>query len=302
MPLPPLPDPDDQLTKLRCLATAVPVTGWLFSTLLGANAVQTASLAALPFSRRLFRKINRQMADSWWGHCVDVAHVLNKAELTLYGDDVPYQENAIVVVNHQQMPDITWLMDLAKQKGRLGDLKWFVKDKIKWVPGVGWGMVFLDCLFVKRDWSEDEASIAATFERILSDDVPLWLMLFPEGTRITPDKLQRSDAFAEKAGLDPTEHVLLPRTSGFAASVQGLRTHVKAVYDITIGYEEGVPTLWQFIQGINRSAHMHVRRVPIEELPEDAEALGEWLQQAFRLKDQRLAHYYETRSFDGFEG
>ncbi|PID38822.1 MAG: hypothetical protein CSB49_03520 [Proteobacteria bacterium] len=302
MPLPPLPNPTDQLEKLRRVATAVPVSGWLFGTLMGANAVQTASLATLPFSRRLFRKINRRMADGWWGHCVDIAHTLNKAELVLYGDDVPYQENAIVVVNHQQMPDITWLMDLAKQKGRLGDLKWFVKDKIKWVPGVGWGMVFLDCLFVKRDWSKDEASIAATFERILRDDVPLWLMLFPEGTRITPDKLRRSNAFAEKAKLEPTKHVLLPRTSGFAASVQGLRTHVKAVYDVTIGYEEGVPTLWQFIQGLNRKAHLHLRRVPIEELPEDGEALGLWLQEAFRIKDKRLAYYYQRGTFDGFEG
>jgi 1-acyl-sn-glycerol-3-phosphate acyltransferase len=298
MPLPPLPDPDDQLTRLRNLAKAVPVTGWLFGTLLGANSLQTASLLTLPFSRGLFRKINRELADGWWGHCVSVAQRPNSAELSLYGDEVPVEENAIVVVNHQQMPDITWLMDLAKQKGRLGDMKWFVKDEIKWVPGVGWGMVFLDCLFVKRDWAEDERSIAATFERILQDDVPLWLVLFPEGTRITPEKLESSDAFAERAGIEPTEHVLLPRTNGFVASVQGLRGHVKAVYDLTLGYEAGVPTLWQFIKGVNRRAHLHVRRVPIDELPEEPEALGSWLQQAFIAKDRRLARFYETGSFE----
>ena len=75
------------------------------------------------------------------------------------GDAVPPRENAIVVANHQQMPDITFLMMWAREKDRLGDLKWVVKDVIKYVPGVGWGMAFIDCVFVKRDWTADRASI-----------------------------------------------------------------------------------------------------------------------------------------------
>jgi len=296
MPLPPLPEPTDYLLRARAVAKALPVSGWLFGTLLGANAMQMASLATLPFSRRLFRKINRELANAWWGQCVIVAQQLNGARLELSGDELPAEENVILLVNHQQMPDITWLMDLARKKGRLGDMKWFVKDEIKWVPGVGWGMVFLECLFVKRDWATDAKAIARTFERILRDDVPLWLMLFPEGTRITPEKLSQADAFADKAGLQRTEHVLLPRTSGFMASIRGLRDHIDAVYDVTIGYERGVPSLWQFIKGYSPVAHMHIRRVPVAELPESSEALSDWLHDCFQQKDRRLAAFYR----DGF--
>ena len=294
MPLPPLEEPRELATRATALAKAVPATGYLFGTLMVGNLVQTASLATLPFSRRLFRRINRQAADSWWGQCVRVADLLHGTDLVLTGDELPVAENAVVIANHQQMPDINWLMKLARAKKRLGDLKWFVKDELKWVPGVGWGMVFLDCLFVKRDWARDEGTIVATFDRILRDDVPLWLILFPEGTRITPQKLRESNAYAARHGLPPTKHLLQPRTSGFAASVQGLRQHVAAVYDVTIGYELGVPTLWQYVKGYNRRAHLHVQRVPIAELPVESAGLASWLQQRFLQKDRRLDGFYET--------
>lgn len=52
----------------------------------------------------------------------------------------------------------------AAAECELGDMKWMVKDIIKYVPGVGWGMLFLDCIFVKRDWTTDKESIRKTFD------------------------------------------------------------------------------------------------------------------------------------------
>lgn len=297
MPLPPLRDPTDTRTRIVSLSRAVPVSGYLLTTLMLGNLGQTASLAALPFSRRAFRRLNRELADAWWGHCVTLSRLLNRARVVVTGDPVPMRENAVVVANHQQMPDITFLMMFARSKDRLGDMKWFVKDQLKWVPGIGWGMVFLDCLFVRRDWAEDEASIARTFAGIVRDQVPLWLILFAEGTRITPDKIERSRAYAAERGLRPTEHVLQPRTKGFVASLKGLRGHVDAVYDITIGYEEGVPTLWQFIKGLSTVAHLHVHRTPVAELPRSDEALARWLQERYQVKDRLLAHFYQHGAF-----
>jgi lysocardiolipin and lysophospholipid acyltransferase len=95
------------------------------------------------------------------------------------------------------------------------------------------------------------------------------------------------------------EHLLLPRTKGFTAVVQGLRGHLDAVVDVTIGYEAGVPTLWQWAQGFVPRAHLHVVRHPIESLPAEDAALGEWLRARFSEKDQRLAAFYEKGAFEG---
>ena len=261
------------------------------------NALQTASVAIRPVSRTSFRKVNRWAADTWWGWCVSLGEILHDVRLDITGDPVPMRENAIVVVNHQNMADITFLMAYARTKDRLGDLKWFVKKPIKYVPGVGWGMVFLDCLFVERNWSADRASIEATFDRILSDHVPLWLISFVEGTRVTPWQDRQVTRLRRATWACAAVARAVAEDEGFVASVQGLRTHVDAVYDFTLGYERGVPNLWQYIKGFAPHAHLHVRRYPIRTIPTSDEELGEWLHARFREKDELLSHYYEHGAF-----
>ena len=61
MPLPPLLDPERRRDRIRGLSRGVPVITFLGSTLLGFNALQTASLAVRPVSRHTFRKLNRSL-------------------------------------------------------------------------------------------------------------------------------------------------------------------------------------------------------------------------------------------------
>jgi len=190
---------------------------------------------------------------------------------------------------------------LALAKGRLGDLKWIAKSIIKYVPGVGWGLLFLDTIFVDRNWTSDQERVHKTFAKLTNNDVPTWLVSFPEGTRLTADKREKSQQYAKDKGLPKLDHVLLPRTKGFVASVQGLRDHVRAIYDITLGYAEGVPNLWQFIEGYTRVAHLHVRRYPVEELPTDHQGLSSWIMDRFVEKDALLDEFYRTGHFPGPE-
>jgi len=302
MPLKPLPDPDSRLARLKGLVSGSLAWAFLFSTLLAFNVLQTASLAIKPFSPKAFRRANRWMAKIWWGWCALGAEKLYGTTLIMSGDDVPMRENAIVILNHQEMADITVIFSFARAKERVGDLKWFVKDVLKYVPGIGWGMLFLDCPFVKRDWTADRDYIHGVFENILKNDVPLWLMTFAEGTRVRPEKIVRSQEYAEKQGLPRLKHVLIPRTKGFVASVQSLRGHVDAVYDLTIGYVGGVPTLWQWIKGYVRRVHVNVRRYAIDVMPEDGEALSNWLIDRYQEKDRLLDYFYQKSTFPVAKG
>jgi 1-acyl-sn-glycerol-3-phosphate acyltransferase len=269
---------------------------FLFTTLIAVNGLETLSLVLRPFSRGAFRHFNRQCADWWWGMCVSVSQMADIRPI-YYGDELPMRENAIVVCNHQQMPDIVALMMLARCKGRLGDMKWFVKDVLKFVPGVGWGMLFLDCLFIKRNWDADAGHIRATFSKIIDQKIPLWLISFSEGTRITAAKLARTREYANKQSLPLPEHVLIPRTKGFVASVEGLRGHIQAVYDVTIAYPEGIPTLWQYFRGLASRIHLRVKRCAVEELPTEPAALSGWLLERFREKDRLLSYFFEHGVF-----
>ncbi len=297
MPLQPLNENRSQVSNAVASIRAALMSAFGLGTLMVVNLVQTLSLLIKPFSGGAFRKINRACANSWWGMCVSGAQRLNGGKFLVTGADIPVRESAIIVSNHQQMPDIPTIMAFAKSKKRLGDLKFFVKDVLKWVPGIGWGMLFLDCVFVKRNWSSDADHILKTFSTLVDNEVPVWLVSFVEGTRARLHKIEASREFALSRGLEPLEHVLMPRTKGFAATVQGLREHVTVVYDFTIGYEEGVPTLWQYIKGSVCRIHLHVRRFPVEELPTLEEDVRQWLLDRWTEKDHLLDRFYEQGTF-----
>jgi len=294
MPLEPLKSPPGHLGRSLL---AVPLVAAGFGALLALNVAQLASLLLVPFSKRAYRRFNAGLANLWWGGCVLTAEIVWGFRLVLTGDDVPGDENVLIVANHQQMPDITTLMTWARSKGRLGDLKFFVKHALKWVPGVGWGMQFLSCPFLRRDWTRDRQRVEQTFHTLVAERIPMWLVSFAEGTRVTEAKVEASNAWARERGLPTTRHVLLPRTKGFVATLEGLGSHLDAVYDVTIGYVDGVPTLWQFITGAVRRVHVHVRRFRRSDLPADADAQKAWLLDRFYDKDALLDTYYRTGAF-----
>jgi lysocardiolipin and lysophospholipid acyltransferase len=297
VPLDPLIDDASWPARIVRLLRVLPVVAFGFVSLLLFNAAQTASLLLVPFSKPAFRRFNRWCANVWWGWCVLAAQRFNSTEIMTSGDDLPMAENALVISNHQQMPDILALMTLARSKGRLGDLKFFVKYALKWVPGLGWGMQFLGCPFLRRNWTTDRELISRTFSTIIEEDIPVWLVSFVEGTRSTKVKVQASARWAVEHGMVPLRHLLTPRSKGFVATAGALREHLDAVYDVTIGYERGVPTLWQFIVGCVDRIHLHVRRIPVEALPFSESELRGWLFERYRVKDELLDSFYETGRF-----
>ena len=297
MPLEPLSDEAGRLTRWGRTLRVLPLVSVGFAVLLAFNVAQTASLVLVPFSRATFRRFYRWCADTWWGWCIAAAERLNRTHIVVTGERVPLDDNALIVSNHQQMPDILALMALARSRGRLGDLKFFVKHALKWLPGIGWGMQFLNCPFLRRDWTRDRTTIRRTFETLVQERIPMWLVTFAEGTRATPEKIRASAEWARSRGIDATRHVLIPRTKGFVATIEGLEDHLTAVYDVTIGYVDGVPTLWQYVTGMVHRIHVHVRRFPAEELPRLERELQGWLLARYREKDRLLEHFYAHGGF-----
>lgn len=279
--------------KLRAYFLAIVI----FLPVLVINLPQIMTLLVKPFSQRTYRQINRYFADRYWAYLVYMVETVNGIEVTFSGDELPVDDNALLIPNHQNIADIPILLSLAKRKQRLGDMKWFMKSIIKFIPGPGFGMLFLDGIFLKRNWLDDESMIKRTFAKIHRFNVPIWLVSFLEGTRITPEKLKASQAFAKSRGLRVPERVMVPRTKGFVATIHGLKSHLNAIYDITIAYPEGIPTLWQMIMGDVKKVAVHVRRTPIDALPESDKGLEAWVMDCFLGKEKLLNDFDQKGHF-----
>jgi 1-acyl-sn-glycerol-3-phosphate acyltransferase len=282
------------MRKLLRPVLATVLLALLALSVLLANLLQMVSLVALPFSARAFRAFNRFICNSWFGLLRWSLEDAIGIEFRQTGEVYPWRENGFLIANHQKMADIPGLIAIARRSGRMGDLKWFVKDELKWVPGIGWGMRFLDCLFVKRNWTADKEKVTATFAKIREEKIPFWVVSFLEGTRATPSKIARSQGFAAKQGLPKLENLMLPRTKGFEATLEGLGATNKAVYDATIGYEGPPPSLLQLFYAVER-VHIHTRR--FTEWPSAKEEKEAWIIQRYVEKDAILKEFKARGAF-----
>lgn len=262
------------------------------------NVVQILFYPLKWIAPQRFRELNWGLGGSWWGLAVIIMEKFRKIEVEFTGEKTPIKETVIIIANHQAMADVTPIFSLAYRKKRVGQLKWFAKDVLKYVPGMGWGLYIAGNFFVKRNWMRDQKKMDQIFAKVLENKEPMWLVSFLEGTRITAEKLKRSQKFCMDRHRPVLEHLLAPRTKGFEAVVQSLRSHLDAVYDVTIAFPEGTPSMIHLFGGYIHKINVHVRRFPISNLPSDQE-LGEWVWKVFAEKDELLKYFLKHKAFPG---
>lgn len=260
----------------------------IFAPLLVINFLQTFSILIRPISLRAYRRYNMFWAYVYWTYVSLMSQYVGRLRVEYSGDSLPLHENALVLANHQSAVDTVIQLMVGHRFGRVGDMKFFVKDVLKWVPGPGWGMVFLECIFMKRNWNEDRARVVKQLRRFHDDRVPIWVNIYPEGTRLKPGKLKDAQEFAAKAGMPVPQNVLIPRVRGFLATLEGLKGHLDAIYDLTIVYPDHPMTLWELLSCRGSRIKVEIRRHAISDLPVDEEERGAWLMRLFQQKDRRI--------------
>jgi Acyltransferase C-terminus len=138
----------------------------------------------------------------------------------------------------------------------------------------------------------------------------MWLLIFPEGTNLSPHTRPKSLAFAKKMDIEEPKHQLVPRSTGLRFCLQNLKSSVHWLYDCTLAYE-GVPegecpqdyyTLSSmYLEGKPPSGvHMHWRKFHIDTIPlgeDQTEEFDKWLIERWAEKDVLLDCFYKTGEF-----
>jgi lysocardiolipin and lysophospholipid acyltransferase len=84
-------------------------------------------------------------------------------------------------------------------------------------------------MYIRRDWKTDESIMEKMLNHyaIIQNESELpnnfQLILFPEGTNLTPETRKKSNAFAAQNNLKPLNHLLHPRTTGFSYIANKMR-------------------------------------------------------------------------------
>ncbi|KAG4931687.1 hypothetical protein AAZX31_17G235000 [Glycine max] len=263
-------------TALMCLVYFVPV----------------AVVGLRLFSIRCSRKTVSFIFGLWLSLWPSLFEKINKTKVVFSGDGVPMKERVLLIANHRTEVDWMYLWDLALRKGRLGCIKYILKSSLMKLPIFGWGFHILEFIAVERKWEIDEQILQQKLSTLKDPQDPLWLALFPEGTDYTDQKSKNSQKFAAEAGLPVLTNVLLPKTKGFHACLEALRASLDAVYDVTIAYKNQCPSFLDNVFGVDPpEVHLHVRRIPVEEIPASETKAASWLIDTFQIKDQLLSDF-----------
>lgn len=229
-----------------------------------------------------------------------------------------FEERMILIANHQIYTDWLYLWWIAYTAKMHGHIYIILKESIKWIPILGQGMMFYGFVFLSRKWAKDKPRFQHRLQKLSGRHSgpmsgsqsldPMWLLIFPEGTNLSNNGRAASKRWADKAGLQDLQHLLLPRSTGLQFCLQEMRNTVKWVYDCTVTYE-GVPR-GQFGQDIftlkstyfqgrpPKSVNMHWRRFAVSTIPiDDTKEFEEWLRQRWIEKDELLEHYVQTGRF-----
>ncbi|KAI3793725.1 hypothetical protein L1987_36347 [Smallanthus sonchifolius] len=169
----------------------------------------------------------------WWAH-IKVDLYIDSETLELMG-----KEHALLICNHKG--DIDWM---GLGSGCLGSTLSLIKKSLKFLPVIGWSMWFTEYIFLERSWSKDENTLKA--------------------------KPIAAQEYAIAMKLPIPRNLLIPRTKGFVAAVNHLRSFVPAIYNCTVAIpkDEPLPTILRMFRGRSSTVHVQIKRHLTCELPE----------------------------------
>ncbi|KAL8756983.1 MAG: hypothetical protein Q9199_002573 [Rusavskia elegans] len=271
----------------------------------------------IAFTKQSWGLLTASMTQCWAPTVVRVSgHKSVRGELleTIDGNLLSnFSDRMILIANHQIYTDWLYLWWIGYTNGMHGRIYVVLKESLRRIPVIGWGMQFSQFIFLKRNWEQDKDRLASHLQKLNDAVAPMWLMLFPEGTNLHPVTRKGSKKWADKNKIPDMQHQLLPRSKGLQFCIQQLRKTVPYVYDCTIAYE-GVPT-GQYASEIftiqaayfggkpPKSVNMYWRRFDIWSIPVDNDRdFDNWLRARWIEKDQLLDNYQKTGRFPADTG
>ncbi|KAF4979728.1 hypothetical protein FZEAL_4123 [Fusarium zealandicum] len=235
-----------------------------------------------------------------------------------------FPERLVLIANHQIYTDwlYLWWVAYANAPGMHGHIYIILKESLKYIPFIGWGMMFYSFIFMSRKMATDQPRLAYRLKKLKQPKIdpngriyldPMWLLLFPEGTNLSNNGRRKSAAWAAKTDLKDPEHVLLPRSTGMFFCLNELKGTMDYVYDCTVAYE-GIPRGGYGEQyfGLNstyfqgrapKSVNFHWRRFRIADIPlDDQKKFDLWLREQWYQKDALMEEYMTTGRFPPMVG
>ncbi|MFH1437653.1 MAG: 1-acyl-sn-glycerol-3-phosphate acyltransferase, partial [Pseudomonadota bacterium] len=181
-----------------------------------------------------------------------------------------------------------------------------LKSELLWDPVLDILGSRLPHCFVQRGLIDNEKELAGVRRLMENLEPDEGVMIFPEGTRFTPEKRERileklaaknDTGLLEKAGA--LKNVLPPRLGGSLALLDK-NLNACAVFCAHVGLE-ATTKMWDFLNGslVNRTILVKLWKVPFDKIPKTREARIAWLYENWNRIDQWIEKHKNAHTRPG---
>lgn len=267
---------------------------WYGSIVMGFFSLYCPVLPLLLIHRPTYRRATEVIFTTWESFAVALMEVFYGVRFYLSGDAIRPGERSLIILNHRNRLDWNFFWGALAHAASppAHNCKIVLKSGIRKFPALGWIMQMSCFLYIRRRWEDDQRLMANVLDYFKDIRHTFQVLLFPEGTNLTKETKEKSEIYAKKAGLQPFQHVLIPRTTGFTYLVNKMRSgeQLDAVYDVTVAYPKTLPqTELDVLKGrLPEEVHFHIKRHHSSSLPSTDEGLKAWLMTAWTEKDELL--------------
>lgn len=238
-----------------------------------------------------FIRWNFNLQQWWTGALFASAQRIYQLRLEVSGDRIEHGP-IIVFMRHTSLADTMLPAALfSRQQGFV--LRYVLKRELLWDPCIDIVGNRIPNAFVERGTGNISGGVAVV-QRLMGGLTERdGILIYPEGTRFTPEKLQKALARLQQgsgarlhAKASKLQNVLPPRLGGPLAILE-LNENADAVFCGHVGLETAV-TASDLLNGklVGQTIRAHCWRVPFADIPRDREAQTDWLYEHWAKVDE----------------
>ncbi len=206
----------------------------------------------------------------WWaGALLAAGKRIFRLRIEVTGEDAVSGPSAILICRHASIGDNV-LPLLFFGVPRDEPLRYILKQELKMLPTLDIGAHRLPCLFVDRSGTDTDSAVESVKALVSSAPEDESIMVYPEGTRFSPEKqarLAKKPELSEQVARWPS---LLPPRLGGVVGMLDVNPGKDVAFLCHTGFE-GSANLQDLMNGgwLDQLVRIHFWRVPHAEIPED---------------------------------
>lgn len=201
----------------------------------------------------------------------------------------------IVIANHVSTFDFFFIISILK-KYNIDNYSFLFKSGARYLPGIGFSIYVDTDIIVNKKWEDDETLIIKQIDNIKLNGKKELIIIFPEGTRITKEKIINSQKYSKENNLPVYDYLQTPRYKGLWLLINHLDKNNKLgkIWDLTFirpNYLEESTYASDMLTKPMGDMYIYFRELKLSDGYQDVNIFKLWLYKQWTIKDNIIKNY-----------